>query len=168
MTSTIPAHVQMPSDKDPTRVEAFLNWLQTHKLTSVLVILGICIIALGNVFTSLHDIIGFFRPERAAPETTSLEQPKPHADAPLQPLVATPPPLFATPSPSATPQPVITSFSPAKMIAEVKAARPLQRDDVAKAFIGQSVDWKLFFIDGGFGGKSTSSCLVIRLTGRSL
>ena len=131
----------MPSNKDPTRVEAFLNWLQTHKLTSVLVILGICVIALGNFFTSLQDIIAFFRPEPSAPATVSSESP-----------VAIPSPVSATIETAATPQPVITSFSPAKMIAEVVAARSLQRDDVAKAFIGLSVDWNLFFIDGNAWG----------------
>src|SRR5206468_9948598 len=131
----------MPSNKDPTRVEVFLNWLQTHKLTSVLVIVGICVIALGNFFSSLHDIIGFFRPETAAPVTTSPESP-----------VAAPAPVFATIEPAATSQPVITSFSPAKMIAEVVAARSLQRDDVANVFIGLSEIGSCSLSTGTLGG----------------
>lgn len=139
----------MPSDKDPNRVETFLRWVQNHKAISVVVIVGICVIALGKFFTSLHEIVAFFRPESAPSATMSP------ADSP----VATSPPIFATAEPVATTQPAatthpaITSFSPAKMIAEVKAARPLQRYDVGKSFIGLSVDWNLFFIDGSSWSK---------------
>ncbi len=53
----------------------------------------------------------------------------------------------ANPAPH-TPSSAIVHIAPSKMISEVAAARPLQRSEVAKAFAGLSVDWRLYFIDG--------------------
>jgi hypothetical protein len=38
--------------------------------------------------------------------------------------------------------------TPGKIISEIEAAPPLQREDIAKAYIGIPVNWELFFIYG--------------------
>jgi hypothetical protein len=61
---------------------------------------------------------------------------------PTQTPVSTP-----TETPVSTP-PRIVHISPSKMIREVAAARPLQREEIGKQFTGLAVDWYLYFHDG--------------------
>ena len=41
-----------------------------------------------------------------------------------------------------------THDTPEKITSEIKAVPPLQRDDVAKTFVGIPVDWELYFASG--------------------
>src|SRR5437867_3180775 len=137
----------MLSDKDPTRVEAFLKWLQTHKLASFAVIVGICVIALGKFFTSLHDIIGFFHPEPAAPVSTSPVQPirtPPIPESSARPLSQA---VSPSPLPLASSSPVTSiAFSPVTFaeIVRVEADKTLtdlQKDEFRRKHQGKIVEW---------------------------
>jgi hypothetical protein len=68
----------------------------------------------------------------------STINPPPESSAPVNPTQTALP----------TPSPAAAHIAPSKMIAEVAAARPLQRSEAAKAFAGLAVDWHLYFIDG--------------------
>jgi hypothetical protein len=66
---------------------------------------------------------------------------------------ANPPPEYSAPvtptqNPVSTPPLGIAHIAPSKMIAEVAAARPLQRSERGKQFAGLAVDWYLYFVDG--------------------
>ena len=159
----------MPPDKDPTRVEAFLKWLQTHKLASFVVIFGICVIALGKFFTSLHEIIGFFHPEPAAPVTTSPVQPittPPIPESPARPLSAS---VSPSPLPSAFSPPVTSiAFSPVTFAEIVRVESDntltdLQKDEFRRKHQGKIVEWtvRVFSVQRLFEHNADSDFSVV-------
>jgi hypothetical protein len=137
----------MPSNKEPTRVEAFLNWLQTHKLLSVLVIVGICVIALAKFLTSLHDMFGFFRPAQTTPVATSPLQPTQTPLIPESPARSLSPSVFPSATPLA-PSPSVANigFSPVTF-AEIlrvesdNTLTELQKDEFFRKHEGKIVEW---------------------------
>jgi hypothetical protein len=71
-------------------------------------------------------------------EEESTANPSPEYSAPVSP----------TENPVSTLPPEIVHIAPSKMIAEVVAARPLQRSAIGKQFAGLVVDWHLYFYNG--------------------
>ena len=117
-----------------------LRWIWDNRQWLFSGVAVVAILGIINFCTSRRPAVTDLT-ARPAPVSSEISIP-----VPIQSSTSTS--LVATSAPPSTPTPVVIRIKPSKMIAEIAAARPLQRDDVAKAFVGLSVDWNLYFIDG--------------------
>jgi len=71
-------HKNMSEPGKETRVKAFVDWCQNHKLVSVIIIIGLMVIALAQFTEALDTINKFFKPDKPAvatsPRPTAAEE----------------------------------------------------------------------------------------------
>jgi hypothetical protein len=103
------------------------------------------LIIAGLIALKRHDASSLLSKAQRNPATAD--------SSPIQ-IVPLPPPEQIVPlsSPQKVESPSLTEAE--KIISEIEAARPLQQEDVAKAYVGIPVDWNLFFMWGVSASKT--------------
>jgi hypothetical protein len=118
-----------------TKVENFIRWCENHKLISILVIVGLVIIALGNFTNALETIYGLFKSSSQPISISNTNTPsEAQTKIPVSPSIAD----FTQITNATT-----VTQEPSKILDEISAAGPMQQDVVAKSFVGAKVRWLL-------------------------
>lgn len=132
------------SEEPSTLVSERLRWFQNHRVFSVFIVLALVVIAAGSLTDALDKIRKFVQPESAPTITPSAQ-----VITYTSPVPTTAPTQFAAPVTFKAPQqPSRTQSETERIVAEVSAARPLQKRKVALTYVGIPVDWKLYFSSG--------------------